>query len=210
MAYKVVAGDVLRMGIFNWAAGQLGLMTFHYVVTSTAGTSVTLGDIAANLDSIVQPVMTPMMSTQAQYLGIKLGTENVSPVPAPQIIENATAGSSAGDLLPTQVAGVITWKTDYIGRAFRGRNYFPFPSEIQNQQNDLPTNGYITLMSNFAVAVAATIVTTSGANSATIDPVIWHRNLTSWTAITQWRLNQRWGTQRRRGQYGQGNAVTIS
>jgi hypothetical protein len=140
----------------------------------------------------------------------------VWPLPVRARVDDFTAaGACTGgaNLGPTQNSGVISKHTALAGRPFRGRNYIPFPWPAAIDANGAPTGAYSSLL-NLLCAKLDTVLTVTGAlGSATLVQTIYHakgygrppafQHTTTRTVGTF--ASGRYGTQRRRGEYGRQN-----
>lgn len=115
------------------------------------------------------------------------------------------AGGLAGDVLPTQTAGLITKRTAVPGRRGRGRAYIPFPTESYNDANGLPTNAYMTPAGALAFSISQSVLVGTLIDGNYLDPVILHRDTGGTSDILATLARQKWATQRRRGSYGRPN-----
>lgn len=82
----------------------------------------------------------------------------------------ATVGSAAGDPMPFQTQGLVTWRTTGIvnNRRVAGRTFIPYPVEGASSNGVGPNSTYTT-----AVAAGITALLAAGATAS--EPVIWHR-----------------------------------
>jgi len=55
----------------------------------------------------------------------------------------------AATILPLQVAAIVTWRTPFIGRRYRGRTYLPTATEAESNGTAW-SNAYLTAMAAFA------------------------------------------------------------
>jgi hypothetical protein len=200
----------LRYASFVSAGGtvQLGLNVRHYRVRGVpAGSTVTLGDCVSRINTLHSTLYRAILAPGAVFIG--LGLRRIRPAPPTQdAVEKVSTGPGtlpAGDLLAKQTSGVISLKTGFAGRAFRGRMFLPFPSEAINTANGAPDVVYKTAVDVLAVQVKATVVVTSGTFTINLVPVIYHRGTHTVTDVTDALTSPLWGTQRRRGDYGRVN-----
>lgn len=203
--------DVYEVKFFCTLNNQLGINLRHYLCTIVTGVAATDQDFADNLSTFMGPLYKPLLTNSAQYYG--LGVRRIKPLPAtiPAFSALARGAGTAGlNPLPGQASGVVTLNTPFSGRANRGRAYIPFPCT-----NDAdPLTGFCTAAYALRLSLAGVglifprIVTASvGIGTATMEPVLYHRQLTTVTTLTAQRGNQKWGTQRRRGMYGRPNLL---
>lgn len=62
------------------------------------------------------------------------------------------AGTQTGDMLPPQMAAVLSWRTAFIGRGFRGRTYV-FGQAEAAQAAGIITNPQLALLGSLASAI---------------------------------------------------------
>jgi hypothetical protein len=206
----LAVGDVLEAAIVCSQGNQLGIMVRHYRVGAIFGTSATDQDFASDLATRVSPEVRALLSSSASFLGVRV--TKLFPLPRSLSVTSSNGaglGLVTGEPLPKQVAGVITLRTNFAGRGFRGRAYVPFAGEDSNGPTSQPVPAYIANLALLAIELLASVGTGIGANTATLDPVLWKRKTASTVPLTSSRSNTRWGTQRRRGDYGQPNVITL-
>jgi len=202
----LTVGDILEVKSFAYGAGQLGINVLHWEFSQiTAGT---LSDGAASVafSTALSAVMKPTLGAAYEWIGMTL--RRVTPAPTPSIIQTADAGVGAtpGDSLPRQMCGIGTKLTAVPGRAGRGRVYFPFATENDNEVDGEPEAGYRlrmdTAMAFICSLFAPVIPVVTGVE---FRPVIYNRLTATSIPITGWIVRHRWASQRRRGDYGQAN-----
>lgn len=208
--YYPVPTDVLRLGCFCHAANQLGINNHHYVVLSVTGLGATLREIAEEREGTLGTLYQNLIADQATWLGVKLSVPYGVPLPAPEVVNDPSPGNAGTQLLPTQTCGVITWKTDFAGRSNRGRSYIPFPCEGDSDAEDLPSTAYISKLVALGLAIRGQTTITGEDGETVIEHVLRRGPPPGTRIITGQRNNVRWGTQRRRGQYGKVNPAIIS
>jgi len=119
------------------------------------------------------------------------------------------AGTASGNLLPTQVSGIITRRIDAKGPKNRGRVYIPFPSEVFLGSDERPSDPYVANL----LALATVILPLGSAMS--VDGRDWEPGLckrsnavATFATLIDVRSHKAWATQRRRGDYGIPNVNT--
>lgn len=201
----VNVGDIIEVRTFCRATDQVGINVFHYRCSGVNG-QVTLGMVAANLGASLPSRYKALMSNNAVYDGLDV----VRIVPGPRTqnawsTDGAGAGIVTGDVLPRQVAGVITKLTAFKGRRYRGRFYLAFPCEADSDMTGIPNANYMAALGLLATQFEQLLAPVSGANNAVFIPIVYHRFPGDFTDIVRCRANQKWGTQRKRGSYGRPN-----
>lgn len=209
MPYNIVVGDILRCSIYNHAVNQIGINNVHYLCTGTTGLGSDIDEAAHDLYDLYQPVYSDLCSTASYFLGIKLATRNVTPTPRAGLWEAAVANAGGAGIIPSQVAGVLSLYTDFAGRAGRGRLYTPFVAPGSVTTGDLPTAAYRGFLGDLGNAVIGGITVGGGGNTSDLIACIVNKDVThAWDIITHF-ANNRFGTIRKRGQYGKANADAI-
>lgn len=199
--------DLYKGRIVAAQTNQIGVMVRHYLVSAKAGTGATDQQIANALDAAVAAPLKALMASTVTYRGAAV--QRI--IPAPPLVEVFSVtgngpGTATGDPLPSQVSGIISWRTANAGPFYRGRNYIPFPAEGDNDVDGKPTAGYSTRCGTLLNALVS-FVAGSGGNTNTMLAVIYHRVSASYSLITAGFTQFRWATQRRRGIFGQANTV---
>lgn len=209
MATLLADGDIIEVRHVSHYDDQVGLNRRYFEVSNSAGGGITDQEAAGGLDGIAAPLYKACMAAAATYRGVSVQRA----LPAPRTVAvvstaNAGAGLNAGDVLPKQVSGLISLRTDFAGRAFRGRAYIPFPSEASNAADSQPVAGYITVLDNLAAyLIGAHIIAGGGGASATLTGVLWRPPAGVTYTYAQAISSNRWATQRRRGDYGAQNPL---
>jgi len=207
------AGDILQIRVGCSTATQEGLNVLHYRVAATANGGLSLQNIADQLDANFAAVWKNWMPASAQYRGV--GATNISGERTNEFIAITRAGPgiALGDLLPTQVTGLITFRTELAGRHFRGRMYPPFPSEgFTGPDATMNATGTAAIVA-IGTVVGPSRTLTVGAVADTLALVVLHRptparpippaSLT--TDVTTITPILGFATQRRRGDFGRQN-----
>jgi len=199
----VANGDLLEVRFVCHTQNQSGINVRHWGVSGVLGVVTTI-DVAFNLDGLYDSFYKSVISSAATYRGC--GVKRLLPVPSAEDISiaNVGIGTGAGDLLPKQTCGIITLRTGLPGQGNRGRMYVPFPAEDDNDADSTPTPAYITLLTAFGTQLKTItqVIVSAGVDECTITPLVFHRALGLGTAITQGTPRDRWGTQRRRSDFG--------
>lgn len=202
-----MVGDVLEAKYYCYQGDQLGINVRHWKVTERTGNGVDLETIASKLSQDAAPTYKNLLNNTASYLGVGLTNRYPSPS-SPQIISNTGFGAGLGGTtaLPQQVTGVLTLRTAQGGRKGRGRSYIPFPSTLNNGTDDKPVAGYASVMESLGSLFTTNVLVTAGTDSTSLQPVLFHTNpMGSTSVLVGYTAQRRWGTQRRRGNYGKAN-----
>lgn len=200
-------GDIVKVRFLTFTSRQIGVNVTHWQVTAQTGPSLPLPQIALKFDQIFAPLYKNLLAEQATYRGV--GVQRVVPVPPSQESTSASlpgVGLAAGEPLPGQIAGLLSFKTQFAGRKFRGRLYVPFPSEIQNAPPDAtPSPGYITALQNLGTALLQPVQADDTTNFVTLRLGIFHRPTNTIDQVLSFVPLSNWATQRRRGAFGAAN-----
>jgi len=218
MAIALAPGDHVEFIVVCTQGVQTSETVFHASVTQIiAGTPTDLS-AAVGFDFIFAPLFKNLMnSALAVYRGSSARILNINATNAYQF-QNGGFGSGAvaGNPLPSQTRGLVSWKTDNAGRSYRGRNYIPFPSAGDNTATGVPSAGYkVGLAAIASQWGSGQFNFGDGVNTARWLPEIFHRNAPkppavlplkfSGTAITAAVVGDFWATQRKSGGYGRAN-----
>lgn len=204
----MAVGDLYETKIFCVQGNQLAVNVNHFVTTAEAGTGVGPSTVALRFDNLVSAAMKALLSDRAQYYGVSARQLSVT-----QSVEYFNAGGQgpgvvAGGPIARQVSGIITKQSTLPGRANRGRMYVPFPGEDSEDDPDpKPNAAYVADLATLATALITPWTAISGLNSSTFKWVVKHAGVLTYVDIATTRQNQKWATQRRRGSYGQANAL---
>lgn len=181
---------------------QYALNVLHYEVTTVVGATVTDANVADAMDALYAPLLKPMIPASCSYYGTKAQVILLARYDAQTSFLSQGPGTAVGDLLPTQSAGLVSWRTGFASRNRRGRSYLPASGEADNTNQAKPSAGYLTLMANWAAAYIAGITVVNGAGSVTLTPVIWSRETGLLTQVTSSIVRTQWATIRKRSHTG--------
>lgn len=202
--------DVLEIKHYFSCLNQVAVITRHYrVVVDGFGDADNARQLLCNeFDDTFGTVYRTMIASAATYAGTTLS--RVAPFPRTAVklaVTMAGVGALTGDLLPLQVSGLVGTKTALAGRAQRGRIYVPFPPESANDANSTPTASHVGLLDSLALACDDQVSVTLGAETISVNPVIYHRTTQTTDNIVAAAARDKWATQRRRGSFGQPNIL---
>lgn len=183
----------------------------HYNVTSAPGSEPSPLTVASHFATQFAALYKALMNSQASFIGAMAQRIRPLPVMVGAGANNGTGpGLVAGDLQPKQVAGLISIKTAFAGRRFRGRLYVPFSGEVDNAISSVPTGDYFNRLDLLAAQLGLTQTVTAGAASEVLSPVLFSRKFELFTPTTLFVARGLWATQRRRGDFGRLNVPIIS
>lgn len=207
MATTLVDGDIVRATYACYGFGQAGLNVIHLRIHDVAGAPSDL-NLAETLDTTAHTKYKALLGTDVSYYGVKVNIIRTTPTPRGMVTNaNEAVGTGGAQSLPAQVAPIITCYTDYGGPAYRGRIYVPFCAEdiVEVATNRVTAAGQL-LLQALADDVFKTATVTVGGNTCKATPVLYHRGDDTFTDITSAQVKGKFGTQTRRGAYGQPNA----
>jgi hypothetical protein len=216
MAQPVVTANAFyRLRFLCFMQNQLAVNVVHYQCTVVGG-NVTLQQLADAMGAIIGPLYKACLCSIATYKGLTLQLLQ-PPVTYTQVVSTVGAGTGlpGSDPQPKQVSGLISVKTDFAGRAFRGRLYVPFPpkavADITGNVDGVTHASYVSLGTQLfqqQTYAAPTI-------PVTLIPVLFHRPPVGGgpapgpTPIVSFGVTYNWATQRRRGDFGRPNVSPI-
>lgn len=214
MAIPLINGERIKVRFVCYTANQISVNVLHYVAANLLGT-VTDADLAAFFDARMSVEYYNLMNNTARYRGCGVaflrGANTIEEVS----VANDGAGTSGATPLPMQSCGMITKRTVLGGRANRGRVYLPFPSSGDSDPAlNRPTAGYAVSAGVYAgkALVGFTAVISIGVNEVGLSPALVRRAAgppVTFThkLVTGVSMPLKWGTQKRRGNYGKPNAL---
>lgn len=203
-------GDVYEVKLYTVQGAQTAVNVRHFRVSAVSATTPADSAIADAFSNRYGPVLRPLMSTSAEFRGA--GQRLVSTIPKPvetYSVAGAGPGTVAADPLPKQVCGLLTLRTAFAGRRYRGRIYVPFPAESDNDFTTRPIATYVTRLQTLGGQFTGSFTITQGANTMTVASVVFSRQLGEWSVVTGYTARSSWATQRRRGDFGRSNLSPV-
>jgi len=172
LAQNIEVGQIIKT-IFYCEAGAQGAQNVKYWrVQSVSGLPMTDLNVASRMNTLFKPLYVACISTQAKYRGVT--AQILAPTAYDvQGVSDLTVGTGTGDLLPTEISILATFRSGLAGRMHRNRVFVPFPAEAENGIDGKPTAGYLTRVDNLAAQMNTSVVVTVGAETATLVPVVW-------------------------------------
>lgn len=201
-------GDLHETVAVCATADQAGLNVRHWFEDIQSGNGATLPEFVAALSTLVAPAYKELLNENARYVGMT--AKRVRPLPPSATFSSADGagvGLRPGDLLPKQVAGLISYVPDPLFGSEKGRSYVPFPSEISSDSLGKPTTTYtadLLILGNIYATVLAVV---GAAGTSLYVPSIFTRSTGDFGPIQIAQAAARWATQRRRGDFGQPNII---
>lgn len=209
-------GDILYTSFALWHTDneQLGLSTGGYLVTAKNDVGLDIQTFASRLIVAMAGAIIAKISTAVQFNGV---TVELLDAVTGRVTQSAfgDAGLAAGtrdvSVLPTQVAAVVRKKTGFAGRKFNGRLFIPFcASDWADAGGELSVTGEgdSVVMANAYFQTRTVTLAGAGSPSLTVSPVLIHRGAPpSTTAVVAQVTSHKFGSQKRRGDYGKSNSV---
>lgn len=210
MPHIITPGDRLQFRVWTTANSQAAVNTFYYEAGFQSGTGAFDQDAAEQFDALVAPYYKAWLPSGYRYNGVQCRIANDLPLPVPaESVIHAGAGTGSITGLPKQTAGVISLRTAQAGPGFRGRAYLPFMDVALNDFDGKPTAAAVTMFNNFAIAILGfvTITGSGGGIGATLS--IWSRKHLLMTEVVNIYVDTRWGTMKKRGDFGRLNTSPI-
>lgn len=200
-------GDLHVTRFLCWTQNQIGLNIRYWSVAAFTGTEATPSQIAQGMDTAFNAAFKALLSAGANYRGV--GDKRITGVPSIEYstIANAGVGAVAGDILPLQIAGLISLYSIVPGKVGRGRVYVPFPSEADSTVTGAAQASYVTRLQTLAALFIGTVICPGTGGNTTMSPVLYNRKTHAVTSLIGGTTfsHQLWATQRRRGGYGKAN-----
>lgn len=172
-------GDVWRLSLIGSHSGtELGVITMHIRMKTGTGT---FAGAALYLKTNLLDLLKTQQATTWRWDEIRGLTVNTTP-PRADLYNTGfpLTGTVVNEVVPHQVAIVVSTKTAYAGRSYRGRNYLP----------GLPESAFTLGLTTAAVGNAIQtyyddLVAALGASGANADYmwVVWSEKLQTYNGI---------------------------
>lgn len=200
-----------RFTMYTHLVDQVAVTRLYYRVLSITGAGVlTWAQVLTAVDAVWAPKLQAAMADPAIYDGSTWERASGLPPFEAAAVERGSfgPGTAGADPLPRQVCPVIQKRTEFKGRAQRGRTYLPFPPRQLTQTTGgepIWTTAAYVIFDAFAAQLKANITVTSGGVSAILVPVIHGPTPAVNDDIIDALTDTGIGTQRRRGDFGRQN-----
>lgn len=205
MPHQILDHEVYRLSIYATMQQQQSCNSIAFQIRNVVGGNLTDQDAVNLLNTALDPLFVAIISARATMDGYTLRriyTPNVDSTPVTKFSLSGVAGAVAGDPLPKQVAGLISFYSEVAGRRGRGRMFLPFPAESQNDATSAPTAGYVADVDVIATYFSQSHTLTVGANTVDVYFGNWIGG-DNVNIYTTHRTHDLWASQRRRGSFGQ-------
>lgn len=210
----MAVNDVYRLRVvcYSTTLAQIAINNSYWKILVEVGVMPGPGPqaIATEFDAVLSNPYKAMMPATARYRGVstQLIVGGPPPVPSTSIV-NDNVGTAAGNALPAQDSFVLAWKTALSGRHQQGRIYPGFPAASFNDANGNMNGAGITANTALGAAYFGNVVVVSGGWSATFELCVRSKIglVNTYNPVVVVIPRPRWGTQRRRGNYGRLNPL---
>lgn len=177
----MAVNDVWRLSMIGSHTGsEIAVITMHVRMKSANGEPEGACNILAT--NLLDNLKTKQATT-FRWDRIVCLSRNLAP---PQSVEYTTGFPKAGTVgleeLPHQVGVVVTSKTAYAGRSYRGRHYLPAFTESEMTAGILETATYTAVQGYYDALVG--LIGSAGSNSD-YTWVVWSDKLNIATPVTQ-------------------------
>lgn len=178
----------------------------RYVVTTNTNGGVGSGTAASFFYAGFSPLLSPLLSQQAEFRGVLIWSPPFSGVEADRYDAGpGQTGSGGNDSLPPQVCGKIRLQGTKSQTRRDGWAFIPFPSADDNDASGRPNAAYLTNLQTLASAFTSTVTTDDFLpvppfthRITTFRPHLLPHSIPSPNFIVQSSTMPNWGTQRRR------------
>jgi hypothetical protein len=209
-------GDLMACRVWTQLNDQAAVNTLNYEVIATSGGAVTDQDLCDHVDTLVHSYYTNTMTVDCQYHGVQTyflqrpsGT-----LPSPvKNVSHAGPGLGSAPVMPTQVAAIMRTLTNVRGPGGRGRLYLPFLDSALATADGQQVPSLVLAINTLATSLLGAQILTNGGSTATVVWCLVHkpRRPAMMTAlpIQQAASTGKFGTMRKRGDYGRQNSSPI-
>jgi hypothetical protein len=201
--------DKYEVKHFCVAGDQIGINVRHWETIAESLGGAMLQEIADQFSAVVANFYKAWMPPAARYVGTTVqGINTVPPILAPTASTSGQGdGFASGELLPRQVAGLVHIRSRILGRHGRGRMYIPFGTEDWNSIGGKVEAGGLAILASFAAFNSNSFLVSGGTGSTRVSPRIRNRLTNDLTIVDEAIGDDRWATQRRRGEFGRTNSI---
>ncbi len=217
MTLAIGVGDIMSCRVWTSINEQAAVNTFNYECISKAGTGCTDTQLSVDRDLVMVALYNSLLPAGANYNGVQiyfLFRTGGGVMPPPEnAVASAGPGSATDPAVPRNTAAILKYSTLNRGPRGRGRIYLPFVAAGYVGANARPNGAFDTLVNSFASAQLAPFTVGSGGNTGTFVWVLLHKNLggppTIRGQITTALAADKFGTMKKRGDYGRANSSPI-
>lgn len=214
---NIAVGNFYKHRTYCYAGDQVSINTRYFTIVLITGSVVTEQSLTNALDTVLAALYKPALFNSASYIGSDIqNITGAKPYPIQTFTNsNQGAGTGGASTQGSQVSGLITLRTAYTGKGYRGRAYIPFPSAVFSTTSSPPTmtSAYATLLDAIANQTTGGTVVTAGGTNVGLGWLIAHSQPPAvrgtYTAVLSGSCGVAWATQKRRGDYGRTNPVPV-
>jgi len=203
--------NIVAVRFYTFHVDQQGVNVLHYR-TSAVVNNPTTAHFASLLGGTMPALYKSLLNDEAVYVGLTV--QRIFPGPTAIADVDVTGGgngNAGATPIPRQCSGLVTKRTALAGQRYRGRVYLPFPSEDDNDGTvALPTAGYVTRANTWSASALAPWAVSSGGNTCTMTPVLWHNDTQTYDDVAGYRVREFWASQLRRGSFGPVNPFPLT
>ena len=149
-------GDVYRLSAVwqHAVSGDVNVNVFHFMQQDALILDTPQDDLVGRFIDEAVTAYRACVSSGMELTVIQFRTLEV-PASGTDYPQTGLAGTLSGSSnLPPQMSPIISWRTPFIGRRFRGRTYMPKITE-EHQNDGVIDASMVTALENFADAVLA-------------------------------------------------------
>lgn len=195
----MAVGDTFRVTINMRLHGQQCVSVLHYRETNTDFLAHGADVLAARVAAVVVPQFKAIQGSELTHESVV--AQKIFPLPplVPAVVTTAVGpGQVAGGTMPTEVTAVITKRTVFAGRKYRGRIFVPGVPNVSELDSQLSPAALITWQ-----AAANIINSNLTQDNSTWRMIVWHKATSTFDFTTNLEARPILRSQRRR-QIGKG------
>ena len=179
MAVPIGVGDVLSGRFWSVLDEQAAVNTMNFLCISKTGTGGSDQDLASLLDTGYAAFFRSLYPNTVEYRGCQVYflSKGGLATAAPFVFSTANAGvgTATGPPMPRNSCGMVSYRADLRGPAYRGRLYLPFISTDFQATNGRPTNAWGVLINSFASGAVVPVTIGSIPNQSVLEWVLLHK-----------------------------------
>jgi hypothetical protein len=195
----MAVNDIYRVTVQQTLHSQMILNTLYYR-ESVGGVGGGSADLAARVANLIVPLMKAVQSNELTHNAVVVQKIFPAPPTVPATDTSAAgAATVASNSLPTSVASVITKRTAFAGRKYRGR-VFLSGVPASSEDDSKVAAGAVAALNALGTILSGGVSAGAG---PTYSPIIWHKNTSTFDAVLTTTTQTILRNQRRR-QIGKG------
>lgn len=177
-----------------------GANIYHVLNTNTGDTGITT--VVAAFKTFYDAIQSFYTNTTTITIAASVRDIAVNPNRIVAVSPATSTGVSTAEILPANVALVVTWRTAFAGRSFRGRTYLGPSNETLNN-GGIANGSTVTSMQTAANNLITNIQAVTGFNLVIFskrrtEPPLSLSPENATTVVTSATINGLWDSQRRR------------